>query len=110
LKLPLDTFIAVSSPHEATIDAIQPMMEALTSAGYTSVIETYLYPHEPESGSPLDLVQKQTTGNRGIERVETLLHGNAHQLIAERTLLGGEPTSFFTYHQQYACIVSCLVE
>ena len=38
LKLPLDTFIAVSSPHEATIDAIQPIIEALTSAGYTSVI------------------------------------------------------------------------
>jgi len=38
LKLPSDTYIAVSSPQPETLDAIVPIMKDLNAAGYGSVI------------------------------------------------------------------------
>lgn len=54
---------------------------------------------------PQDLIQQQTAGHRGIERVEIVLHGNSYELITKRTLPRGEPASLLTYHQHYACAV-----
>ena len=43
---------------------------------------------------PQDLIQQQTAGHRGIERVEIVLHGNSYELITKRTLPRGEPALY----------------